>query len=139
MRSIILIALVIATVGLCVAAQPPAVLFRVGAAPKPANNNTNAAVTGPVILNIPPRRMWGWGAGMNGYCGETSFQSSGIYYGNWWSQEQVRYADGNKELLIGVNDEKAAKNLHLSYTLWNYNQKTPVSQSYYLIILFYII
>ncbi len=79
-----------------------------------------------VILNIPPRQMWGWGAGMNGYCGETSFQSVGIYYGNWYSQERVRYADGNQELLIAVNDEKAAKNLALSYTVWNYNQKTPV-------------
>lgn len=106
-------------------------LFRAGAAPKQASSNDQAnQVTGPVILNIPPRRMWGWGAGMNGYCGETSFQSTGIYYGNWWSQEQVRYADGNKELLIGVNDEKAAKSLLLQYTVWNYNQKTPQSTTY---------
>jgi hypothetical protein len=67
---------------------------------------------GFVGLNIPPRRMWGWGLG-NGYCGETSFQQALLYFGNYVSQERIRYAADNNELLIGEHDEKAAINLHL--------------------------
>ncbi len=28
------------------------------------------------------------------------FPSVGLYYGNYWSQEQVRYADGNSEVQV---------------------------------------
>ena len=38
-----------------------------------------------VLLDVPPRYMWGWGKGLRGYCGETSYQSFGIFYGNWVS------------------------------------------------------
>ena len=38
-----------------------------------------------VILDVPARYMWGWADGKRGYCGETSFQSHGILYGNWIS------------------------------------------------------
>jgi hypothetical protein len=72
-----------------------------------------------IILNIPARRMWGWIEDKHGYCGETSFQMAGLYYGQWVSSEIVRYADGNKELLIGVNDVKAAQNLNLTYEVYN--------------------
>lgn len=43
----------------------------------------------------------------------------------WSSQERVRYADGNAELLIGSNEAAAAKALLYSYDSWNYNAKTP--------------
>ena len=40
--------------------------------------------------------MWGWGAaggsaysGVLGYCGETSIQSAGLYYGNWLHTQSV--------------------------------------------------
>ena len=82
------------------------------------------------ILNIPPRIMWGWGTGLSGYCGECSIQSVGLYYGNYISQELVRYSDGNEELLIGVNDEKAAKTLQYVYEEWDYNKKTPQDKSF---------
>jgi hypothetical protein len=69
--------------------------------------------------------MWGWTGNVDGYCGETSFQSSLIYYGNYASQEQVRYADGNAELIISQNDQTAANKLWLVNEEWNYNQKQP--------------
>lgn len=72
-----------------------------------------------VALNVPPRKMWGWGPGISGYCGETCFQASLATYGAWISAEWVRYADGDAELLIGVNDEKAAKGLNLEYEVYS--------------------
>jgi len=68
------------------------------------------------VLNVPPRYIWGWLLGVSGYCGETSFQSTLLLHGAWVSSELVRYAAGNKELLIGVNDAKAAKALKMDYT-----------------------
>ena len=52
---------------------------------------------------------------MRGYCGECSFQSHGILHGNWISQEIARKNADKKELLIGVNDAKAAKGLKFNY------------------------
>lgn len=78
-----------------------------------------------VLLNAPPRFMWGWGAGLAGYCGATSFQTNGIFWGNWVSSERVRDADGGSELLIAVNDQTAASALKFQFEEWNYQQKTP--------------
>jgi len=59
--------------------------------------------------------MWGWADGKRGYCGETSFQSHGILYGNWISQQIARnYAD-KRELIIGRNEVAAAKGLKFKY------------------------
>lgn len=74
--------------------------------------------TTTVQLNVPPRYMWGWGPGVNGYCGETSFQSHGILFGNWISAEEVRASGGGKELLIGVNDVSTAEDLLFDYEEW---------------------
>ena len=87
-------------------------------------SSLNACAT-DVMLNAPPRYMWGWGAGLSGYCGETSFQTNGIFWGEWISSEYVRNADGGNELLIAVNDAAAAKNLKMTYESWNYNAKNP--------------
>ncbi len=62
--------------------------------------------------------MWGWGPNVKGYCGAESIQSAGIFFGNYFSQEQVRYADGDNELLIGVNDQTAATALSLVNQEW---------------------
>lgn len=84
-----------------------------------------------VMLDAPPRYMWGWGGSTSGYCGSTSFQTNGIFWGNWVSSEMVRAADGGSELLIGVNDNTAAKNLKFKYEQWNFNkQKTPQGSSF---------
>jgi len=79
---------------------------------------------------IAPRFMWGWGPGLRGYCGETSFQSIGLYFGNYVSAEHYRNAADGKELLIAVNDEKAAKAMKYTYEEWNYNQKSPQGSNF---------
>ncbi len=38
-------------------------------------------------LDIPPRYQWN---ANNGYCGETSFISAGLYYGQYCSQWKAR-------------------------------------------------
>ena len=64
----------------------------------------------PIVLNSTPAQMIGWTWG-NGFCGEESFKQAGLYYGQYVSQ----YLVSKNELLIGVNDVKAAKDLHLVY------------------------
>jgi hypothetical protein len=80
-------------------------------------------LTGGLDDGFPTRRMWGWtedtGIESMGYCGETSFQVSLQKYGGYFSAEWVRYADGNAELLIGVNDEQAASSMGLNYQVWD--------------------
>lgn len=71
-----------------------------------------------LLLDVQPRIMWGWENNVSGYCGEASLQSAGLFYGNYISQEQVRYAGGNKELLIDVNLHKAADTLGFTYERW---------------------
>jgi hypothetical protein len=92
-------------------------------------NSLNASAI-DVMLNTPPRFMWGWGPGLSGYCGETSFQTNGIFWGSWISSEYVRTADGGSELLIAVNDVTAAKNLKMTYESWNYNAKNPQAPNF---------
>ena len=74
------------------------------------------------LLDIPPRYMWGCyedtHADTNGYCGETSFQSMGIYHGQWISLEHIRNAGDKKELLVGETDEKTADVLKYNYEVF---------------------
>ncbi len=74
-----------------------------------------------VILDIPPRRMWGWGGTWSGYCGSMSFQMCGIYFGNLVSEEIVRYAANaqDTQVLVGVNDVVAAQALQYTYDSYN--------------------
>ncbi len=73
------------------------------------------------ILDITPRLMWNE---FNGYCGETSFICAGLYYGQYYSQYDMRthaYYKGHKaqtdcQLLLGVNDIEAARRSDLNYT-----------------------
>ena len=71
-----------------------------------------------LLLDVQPRLMWGWQPDAHGYCGSASLQSAGLFYGNYFSQEQVRYAGGNKEILIDVNLHTAADALALTYEQW---------------------
>ena len=93
---------------------------------KAFNTELNATAI-DVLLDVPPRYMWGWGIGVNGYCGETSFQSHGIFWGNWVSSERVREASGGSELLIAVDDTVAAKALKFPFEEWDYEAKSPQS------------
>lgn len=92
--------------------------------------SVSASTTQDVMLNLPGRHMWGWKYPLAGYCGETSFQTAGIYFGQWLSSEKVKKADGGSELLLGVNDKKAAKSLKFNYDAWNFKAKTPQPTDY---------
>jgi hypothetical protein len=77
---------------------------------RPLRNATDNLVvvntTTDIILNVPPRYMWGWGADRSGYCGEFSVQSTGLYFGVWISAEHSRVAANNglKEILVSTPD-----------------------------------
>ncbi len=74
----------------------------------------------PVINDIPVRSQWN---ANYGYCGEVSMISAGLYYGQYLSQYDMRAiaSPGKKQnrvdaqLLLGVNDTMAAKQLRLRY------------------------
>ncbi len=73
--------------------------------------------------DIGPRYQWEHNYG---YCGEVSFISAGLYYGQYVSQYDARaaatVAPQNKyrsQLLLGGTDMRAARNMHLAMTEWN--------------------
>ena len=91
--------------------------------PRPLLDGSDAAAfqrvleddDGGIVLNLPPRFMWGWGPGLHGYCGSCSTQTSALFFGSWISQEFVRYAGGNAEILIGVNLASALASLGFAW------------------------
>ncbi len=82
----------------------------------------------PATIDTPYRRVndmparYQWNANY-GYCGEVSMISAGLYYGQYLSQYDMRAiaSPGKKQnredaqLLLGVNDAQAAKQLRLQY------------------------
>lgn len=69
------------------------------------------------LLNIPARRMWGWGSYADneiGYCGESAVQQALIYYGNYISQAQVNKASGGS-FLPGLTSTLAYRRLQVLY------------------------
>jgi hypothetical protein len=72
--------------------------------------------------NIPPRYQWD---ANNGYCGEVSLISAGLYYGQYISQYDMRSLalknapQNDGQLLIGLNDQYAANQLHLNCIEWD--------------------
>jgi len=93
-----------------------------------------------VVLDIPPRRMWGnaetnpiTGQALNGFCGETSFQMAGIYYGQYVTSEKIRQMSvGNlmNDLLMGIHDVQAAKKLGLKYEQFNLEAPKPQGEAF---------
>jgi hypothetical protein len=72
--------------------------------------------------DIPPRYQWNHNYG---YCGEVSMLSAGLYYGQYISQYNARAAASNapqnearSQLLLGVNDMRAARHMHLAAIGW---------------------
>jgi hypothetical protein len=63
------------------------------------------------VLPIAPRLQWNNG---HGYCGETAVQACGLFYGSYFSCDQVRKAAGS-ELLVGENANKALDFFGFSY------------------------
>ena len=93
-----------------------AITSRIGVVPPVATAQSN--------LQINPRFQWGVNYG---YCGEVSFISAGLYYGQYLSQYDARsLANGtgnqsraSSQLLLGVNDSAAADRMHLAMTKWS--------------------
>ena len=77
-----------------------------------------------VVNNLPPRLQWG---ANKGYCGEVSFISAGMYYGQYVSQYDARALASpgvaqnitSSQLLLGINDAAAATKMHLNYSTWD--------------------
>jgi hypothetical protein len=73
-----------------------------------------------MLDNISPRFQWSVN---QGYCGEVSFISAGLKYGQYVSQYKVRELISSSQvsgqLLLGVNDELAATRLRLNFVQWN--------------------
>jgi hypothetical protein len=74
-------------------------------------------------LAIGPRYQWDHNYG---YCGEVSLISAGLYYGQYLSQYDARAAASNipqnearSQLLLGVNDMRAARAMRLRAEPWN--------------------
>lgn len=82
--------------------------------------------------DIPPRLQWNANFG---YCGETSFISAGLYYGQWTSQYEVRAIASDdtpqnrqsSQLLLGANAMHAAKIMHLTAVTWKNAAASPQS------------
>ncbi|MFN7827174.1 MAG: S8 family serine peptidase, partial [Acidobacteriota bacterium] len=99
--------------------QAAAITSRIGVVPP-----VSVAATAQAKLQINPRFQWG---ANYGYCGEVSFISAGLYYGQYLSQYDARsLANGtgkqnraSSQLLLGVNDSAAADRMHLAMTKWS--------------------
>jgi hypothetical protein len=97
-----------------------AAILLLAAASARAEESTPAQNTS---LAIPPRLQWN---ANHGYCGETSFISAGLYFGQYCSQFTARslaspgvpQSSPNSQLLLGVNDLSAAQALHLAAFAW---------------------
>jgi hypothetical protein len=94
--------------------------------PAPPDAEPDAGLA--VLLDIPPRLQWANG---NGYCGETSIQSIGLFYGAWISQSVAREVAGG-EVLLGVNAEQALPELRFRIEVWDPGQATPQFERYML-------
>jgi hypothetical protein len=75
------------------------------------------------LNDIGPRYQW---ENNYGYCGEVSFISAGLYYGQYVSQYDARAAatnapqyDYRSQLLLGGTDMRAARNMHVAATEWD--------------------
>ena len=104
----------------------------------PAAPNAPAAPAVPAVsyrVNnpIPPRTQWN---ANYGYCGETSFISAGLNYGQYLSQydaravasPNIRQSLPDSQLLLGVNDVAAAKRMHLTAVPFNTAQQKTTAQ-----------
>jgi hypothetical protein len=86
--------------------------------------SVDRARTYAATLPVPPRIQWNENFG---YCGEVSFISAGLYYGQYLSQYDARAIASKRarqnlpssQLLLGVNDVYAARAMHLSAVAFN--------------------
>ncbi len=84
-------------------------------------------------VDIPPRLQWN---ANYGYCGEVSFISAGLYFGQYCSQfaareaasPGVRQSKESSQLLLGVNDLKAATTMRLTATRWKSTARSTAKE-----------
>jgi hypothetical protein len=89
-----------------------------------------AAPSNEYELDEPPRLQWN---ANSGYCGETSFISAGLYYGQYCSQYTARsiaspgvpQSNPDSQLLLGNNDVSTAVAMRLAASPWNGTARTP--------------
>ena len=82
---------------------------------------------------MPPRLQWN---ANDGYCGETSFISAGLRYGQYTSQWTARSLaspgipqwKSDSQLLLGVNDLTAARAMRLEATDFRWRQQRSTEQ-----------
>ena len=81
-----------------------------------------------LLLEIPARVQWNFGGG---YCAETAIQMSGIYYGQYVSQDTVRRTVENNEIGMGTLLNRALDSLSFTYnpTVW----KTDIKQYFFML------
>ena len=100
---------------------------------KPSRSKAAATTRTYTASNpLPPRIQWN---ANDGYCGETSFVSAGLYYGQYISQYDARALASNNmkqnltssQLLLGVNDAAAAKAMHLSAVTFSASRQTTTA------------
>lgn len=81
-------------------------------------------------IDVAPRRQWNENSG---YCGETSFISAGMYFGQYCSQFTARsiaspgvpQSDETSQLLLGMNDVVAARRMRLEVeSFYDQTQRT---------------
>ena len=104
----------------------------------PSANSAPAtpAATYSVANPLPPRIQWN---ANYGYCGEASFISAGLFYGQYLSQYDARAIASNNarqnlsssQLLLGVNDVAAAKAMHLAATPFNTSTQTSTTSHFF--------
>ena len=109
----------------------PLFFFALLLTPCPIDSSPSTGPSAVVRLPLPPRQMWGWGthrvtgAPLHGYRGECSFQSVGLYYGNYVSQETVR----SGRILLVNNSAAAATALQYTFEEWNSSASNPIPQN----------
>ncbi len=92
-----------------------------------------AAPKHSTLLPIPPRLQWN---ANYGYCGEVSLISCGLYYGQYCSQYKARSLASpgipqnhpNSQLLLGVNDVRAATAMRLETIAWKTAKQKTTSE-----------
>jgi hypothetical protein len=83
--------------------------------------------------DIPPRLQW---MANHGYCGEVALISAGLYYGQYTSQYDARALasdglpqnEGKSQLLLGGNDRRAARLMHLDALEWDTNTERSTDE-----------
>ncbi len=68
------------------------------------------------LLDLSPRRQWD---SHGGFCGACSIQQAALHFGAYASQDALRKAIGDREILLGANEHRVLEALGLDYERWD--------------------